>query len=379
MMWIDFFRISETMIFIASFIAGFLAIRYFRQTKNHVFYLFAMDWFFWGLSWFFIALSQYTYNPIYLQLSFIPQFIAVLYLVAFVDHTRGEQMSAEKAVIVTAIGVIQIIGAWMPGSISIVDGVGVLLQNYQLFIQALFICLYCTVFLDCMVRTWIHAPIELKKSARLFLISTILITVIPGVLYLFIHVNYFFAIIGFFIHALGIILLINQIDKEPRLMYIIPFVAHRLIIINRESGLLGYEYRWSNFELDQSILSGLIQALQVFSMEMLRIGDIQEMKLKDGVIMMEHGKYYSFALIVSKSAIYLRDCLQDFKFAFELEAEAKGLTDEEYLDYEQFKFGKNLITKFFNNISKREIKTTIAEEQILENIGNDKPIKPIVI
>lgn len=335
-------------------------MRYYFQTKNHVFYLFAMDWFFWGISWGLIVLSQFTYNPIYIQLSFIPQFVAVLYLVAFVDHTRGEQMSAFKAVIVTTLGGIQIIGAWMPGSIRIIDDVGVVLDNYQLIAQALFICMYSGIFLDCMVRTWINAPSELKKSAWVFLFSTILITIIPGSLYLFIHVNYFFAISGFFIHAIGIILMIRQIDKEPRLMYILPFVAHRLIIINRASGLLVYEYRWSNFELDQSILSGLIQALQIFSMEMLRIGDIQEMKLKDGVIMMEHGTYYTFALIVSKTAIYLRDCLQDFNSAFESEAEKRKLTDEEYLDYKQFEYGDQLINKYFYNISKRDLKTFLG-------------------
>ena len=93
-----------------------------------------------------------------------------------------------------------------------------------------------------------------------------------------------------------------------------------------------YDHAWSK-KLDHiDLISGLLKTLQDMAFEVLKSGEMEEIRMKSGILIFFKGDFVTAGIISTKSTHYLRESLQKFvinfenKFEGELKAEVENLT-----------------------------------------------------
>lgn len=102
--------------------------------------------------------------------------------------------------------------------------------------------------------------------------------------------------------------------REPTLAYILPFKASRLTILDTRSGIPIYDYFWiiNAEEADEMIFSGMIQGITGIMNEAVKKGNIKEIRMTHGVLLIEWSTQVPIALVLvsNKSTSSLRMALK---------------------------------------------------------------------
>ncbi|HUY00027.1 MAG TPA: hypothetical protein VMV49_10770 [Candidatus Deferrimicrobium sp.] len=315
------------------------------KTKNVQPFLYA------ALSWGAFAMQNFLLGTVYLinyfmyyinwplySTVYIFTVIAILSFLVFIDNVTRESINVIKISIVSAIGALliytTIFRSYILPTIPFAAFYDLLMDFYLIF---LFLFL---------VRSTLKAPKNLKKLS-LFLT---IITVSLGCLsYIF---SWIFYGLGFFLSgfyaAIMNLILVYVLVKNPELLYILPYRVHRLTVIHSKIGISIYDHQFEKSEIDGDLLAGLLSALQQMSIEVLHIGELEEMKLSQGILIFIKANYTTVGLITSKSSKHLRDSLK--KFIIEFENRFNNLLIQDVLELNQFKSAIDLIDFFFGNI-----------------------------
>ena len=140
-------------------------------------------------------------------------------------------------------------------------------------------------------------------------------------------------------------------SEHPQLLFILPFRALNLTIIDSYGGLPLYKYDFEKNakNIDQMLFSGMMQGISTILSEAVHRGTVKEINLSQGRLII-HAKEDSnviFVLLTTKSSYMLTEALVNFASKF-IEKYGEFLKDLNVVDH--FRDADNLIKEYFSFI-----------------------------
>jgi hypothetical protein len=180
------------------------------------------------------------------------------------------------------------------------------------------------------------------------LFGSILFSFVTATLYFLGTFIKIFNSLGFITHSLGALFTIIVIWKEPKVIYILPFKAYRLLVVETNAGIGLFKHDWAKLRaVDENVFTMVLQAVGSILDELLKKGEIREIKLDRAVLLIQHNKNYPVAsvLVTTKSSKSLRYGLKKFNSQFidEFKSHFGGL-----YEVSRFKKAKALVEEFFD-------------------------------
>ena len=330
-------------------IIGFiLSFSYARRRKNRFLYLFSANWLFQSFFWGFDAASHLFYSPLLMAIAIIPQLIGVPCLFIFIDLVRRERVSSLKISVMLIIEIVLLILTFLPGGMQVIPGYGVHNVGALRIFQIIFLIYYVFTYFVWSFQTWKRAPSELKQLVNFLLFGSILFSIVTASMYFLGTFVKIFNSIGFITHSLGALFTIVVIWKEPKIIYILPFKAYRLLVIETNAGIGLFKHDWAKLSaVDENVFTMVLQAVGSILDEVLKKGEIREIKMDRAVVLIDHNKNYPVAsvLVTSKSSKSLRYGLKKFnnQFIETFKSNFDGL-----YEVSRFKAARALVVEFFD-------------------------------
>lgn len=312
---------------------------------------------------------------IFMSLFFLVSSIAILYLntiiyrigvlmliptsvffIIGINYIIKETFNSITLIIAFCLGILYCYLALNPNSVIIKMQFGIL----NLDMRGLFEVIgdFITVLLGVEVfywglKTWLNTPFLIKKEAFIFFIGLLFISVITLIIYSFYYWDPIFILFSDISLGIGILIFIIAIMVEPKLLYILPFTIHRIIVKDKE-GFPLYDHDWSESNINETIFSGFLNAVQLMSEEVMDIGGLLDINLEEGMLILRESELITVVLVASKSSKLLRDSVVKFTDDFEKKFERElKLSIKEMVQYEG---AYELIEKYFSNFPYKIIK-----------------------
>jgi hypothetical protein len=150
----------------------------------------------------------------------------------------------------------------------------------------------------------------------------------------------------------GIFLIMNfsiLLYLHPEISYILPTKLYRLNVIINQSGMPAYTYDFSTFDTPDMLFTGILFSLNKICFEIFKQGQLQEIRFKEGYLLLVEQEHFSIGLILSEPSYYLSQALNDFSVEFEALFKEKIAKTIDLID---FKGADQLIAKHFALIPK---------------------------
>ena len=337
------------------FIIGILTKITPRIKKNRSLFFIRLWLIGYSIHFLLFALSNLYLNVFFDQLSLIIFIPSAIFLIIGINYLMKEVIFSYTLLFIFGGGILLFYLTFQPGLIQIQMHSGILSINEQGLLEIVYnlITTMMGVYLfHWGLKTWINAPLMIKREASLFLFG-IIISMISIPTYIILPEPYNI-IIGDLIMALGIFSFTFAFIKEPKLLYILPFTIHRILVKDRKGYGL-FDHDWSESSIKEPIFTGFINAVQLMSEEVMHIGGVLSIDLADGILILNESEYITVGLVASKSSKLLRDSLigfsKDFEQKFQRQLKKKIIDQKEYMAaYE-------LIEKYFSNFPSKLIKS----------------------
>ncbi|MHA1535097.1 MAG: hypothetical protein ACTSP8_10265 [Promethearchaeota archaeon] len=190
------------------------------------------------------------------------------------------------------------------------------------------------------IKTLRNAPFLIKKEAYLFFFGIFVGSVVAIVFYILHLFDPFYLLISNFAILTGLIVITVSAMIEPKLLYILPFTVYRIMVKDRDGYPL-FDHDW------------FINAIQLMSEEIMNIGGLLDIQLKDGILILHESENITVGLITSKSSKLLRSSVANFTRDFENKFEK--ILMEGNNDMKEYESAHELIEKHFSNFPSRII------------------------
>lgn len=303
-------------------IGGIITFIYAIKKKNQLILLFSAMWLLYAVFWFIDAAAHYYYSIPLMALAIFPQLIAVPCIIIFIELVRKEHVNPIK---ISTLAIIEAIVFYITFFMNpsdnwdIIPGYGVHNKGILRVSQIVFIFYYVTLYFIWSFQTWRKSPDSLKRLTILLFIGSILFSVVTAAMYALGTFIRAFNSIAFIVHSVGAVANIIVILKDPRIIYILPFKAYRILVVDTNASVALYKYDWAKVgKLEETMFSMMLQAIGNVLDDILKKGEVQEIQMDRAVLLIHHDKAYSIAsiLIASKSSKSLRYGLKRFNEDF---------------------------------------------------------------
>ncbi|MFX0074015.1 MAG: hypothetical protein ACFE96_01125 [Candidatus Hermodarchaeota archaeon] len=322
-----------------------------------------------SLYYFFEALTYLLLSGILAIISGILLFPTTVFILIGVNYIMREKINPITLVGICCFGVIFCFSAFFPEAVAvdIVDRFTIIrLTGWFRVITEIFHILYIGIIGYWGIISWVNAPFLIKKEANLFLIATSFM-VARVIINLLVYINPFWIIAVQIMFATGVIMLTFVITNEPKILFIFPFTINR-ILVRDKNGYPLFDHDWAKSKISEQVFTGFLNAIQLMSEEVVHLGGLLDIDLKEGILMIHESNYVSVGLVSSKSSKFLRNSLshfiEDFEEMFEHNLK-QGLTDPKV-----YEAAYMLIDKYFANFPIRliedENETILLEAKYLE-------------
>lgn len=188
--------------------------------------------------------------------------------------------------------------------------------NLVAFLNVVDTTIFGFIYLYYIMRIHRNAPRNIRKYSSISLAGALIIGLlvfVPVTNDLEITVTILIASTGYLITAAIWFL-------EPRLAYILPFRALRLIVIETQGGLPIYTHIWNSKDqvADNALFGGMLQGIGLILNEAVGKGNINEIILDDATLIINNFEQHSiaFVLITTQSSKSLRIALDYFAEKF---------------------------------------------------------------
>jgi hypothetical protein len=201
-------------------------------------------------------------------------------------------------------------------------------------------------------KTYTNAPFLIKKEARLFFIGTTLSAAITNIIFVFTIWNPIFVLLADIVFIIGTLIFIIAIIREPKLLYILPFTVYRISVKDRK-GFPLFDHDWSKSDINETLFTGFINAVQLMSQEVMDIGGLVDIHLEEGILILHESELITVGLVASKSSKLLQEALINFSNDFQnlFQKELK----QSCTDMVKYEAAYQLIEKHFSNFPYRII------------------------
>jgi len=214
------------------------------------------------------------------------------------------------------------------------------------------------------IKTYMNAPFLIKKEASIFFFGLFLAMGVGIILNMLIIFSRIIVIYSIIIAISGAIIFLFAIEREPKLLYILPFIVYRIIVKDKDGYPL-YDHDWSDSNINETLFSGFINAVQHMSEEVLDIGGLLDINLEKGMMILHHSRDITVGLVASKSSKMLRESLLNFSKDFETKFQRE--LKKSIRDMDAYKAAYELIEKHFSNFPYRIFKN--KTQPLLINAG----------
>lgn len=300
--------------------------QYIKERYLHVLFV-TLTWFFLWLYTLMMVLSYLLLANFYLaRLLFITGVFAFIpmgfSLVLFVDFTSHESVDPIKSTIVGGASVAVFLLALDPNSTAkyqYPDGSWGIVMGGNFRIAGTIILLLAGIWLVyIVVRIYWKAPKKLKFWAILLIVGMIIIGIGAS---LSMIVGLSLVIPGFdlLLNGIGALIMAIPFALEPKLAYILPFKALRLMVIETQVGTNIFTHVWSKEQfVNDQLFCGTLQAITFVFDESLKRGNIREVHLERAVLIIRESEKHSIAclIIATNSTRSLRHALNSFSEQF---------------------------------------------------------------
>ncbi|MFX1515980.1 MAG: hypothetical protein ACFFC6_06700, partial [Promethearchaeota archaeon] len=241
------------------------------------------------------------------------------------DIVSRESVEPIKLVIFAIISAVLVLLAFDPyAHLSIIilstGGKSIVLEG--LTIQMVYfsvVYLPFITYLYSVVKINLSAPKDVKFYSSLFLFGLILMA-ISYIVSILIYSLIMLPAIGFIFSGIGAALMAFAVSKQPQIIFILPFKALRLTVIEADVGIPLYTHTWNTGDVlaDDVLYAGMLQAINTFIRESLNKGELQEIRISDAIILAQRSDNFPIATVViaSKVSRTLRDGLNIFTERF---------------------------------------------------------------
>jgi hypothetical protein len=172
------------------------------------------------------------------------------------------------------------------------------------------------IYLYYIMRIHLNAPKNVRKFSGISLAGALFVGMlifVPVTNDLEITITILIASTGFLVSA-------TMWFLEPRLAYILPFRALRLIVIETQGGLPIYTHIWNSKDqvADNALFGGMLQGIGLILNEAVGKGNVQEISLDKATLIINNHEQQSiaFVLITTHSSKSLRIALDYFAERF---------------------------------------------------------------
>jgi len=315
------------------------------------------------IAWNFVALFFYFEGLSYLLLSiplniihailFIP---ATIFMIFSINYTTNETVYSKNLILLIGVAILYGYLVFQPESLVITHEFEMTINWMGSFeIVATFFQFYALPFLFLWgYRTWKNAPFLIKREASILFTDVLLSS--GGMIFFYIlHFFYFTSMIGVNLtFSIGISILSIALIKQPKLLYILPFTLCRISVKDRGGNPL-FDHDWSESKVNELVFTGFINAVQLMSEEIIRMGGLLDINVQEGIVIMHESEQVTVGLVSSKSSKAVRESLvnftKDFEAMFQKQLKAKNISMKDY------EATYALIDKHFSNFPSRLIRS----------------------
>jgi len=204
------------------------------------------------------------------------------------------------------------------------------------------------------LKTWLNVPVLIRKEALIFFIGIIIATPITAGVFIFYYWDPSFILYSDITLSLGVFIMCIAIFLEPKLLYILPFTVYRIVVKDNEGYPL-FDHDWSESGIGEPIFTGFINAVQLMSEEVMKIGGLVNIDLTEGILILNESEYITVGLVASKSSRLLRNALTGFTKDFEVTFQRN--LKKSIRDKKEYATAYSLIEKYFSNFPSKLIKS----------------------
>jgi len=306
------------------FFGFYVSLRQILKGQNYHFYYFStFAWLGYMLFFLFTALAVILLSVTLLKIALLISSFADICFLGKVDTLKRESVEPIKLAILSMLIVMGVIFiAFFPNAVYISTFVsGDLTVKYDLYLGAIIGLQYLLPVVYYVIYTkelLAKAPQSLKHDATRYFLGVFfcliaIITMISGIMQVLPGI---LALLG----AIGAVLMVSAYGKQPKLLFILPFKALRLVVMDTESGISLFTHTWnagSNL-IDDDLFTGMLQGINSIVKESVKRGAVQEIRMADAIIMTSYDNRYPIAcvLIATNPSKSLRDSLHLFAQQF---------------------------------------------------------------
>ena len=301
-------------------IGAIITVIYAVKNKKRLIFLFSAMWLMYAIFWFIDAVAHYYYSIFIMSLAILPQLIGVPCIIVFIELIKKEHVSPIKISILIIIEALLLyVTFFVPGNFEIIPGYGVHNKGILRVLQIVFLFYFVSLYFIWSYQTWRKAPASLKRLTSVLLIGSTLFSVVTAAMYALGTFVKTFNSIAFIVNGIGAFTTIIVILKDPRIIFILPFKAYRILIVDTNGSVALYKHDWANVgALEENMFTMMLQAIGNVLDDILKKGEVQEIQMDRAVLLIHHDKTHSIAsvLIASKSSKSLRYGLKRFNEKF---------------------------------------------------------------
>jgi hypothetical protein len=305
-----------------------------------------------------------------------------LSLVIGVRYSTSESFYSHGFIVVVGLSVLFLYLGFQPNAIiiQIQEGNIWLVWTGLFSIIAMILTTITTVYMFYWgIKTLKNAPFLIKKEAYLFFLGIFFGSVVAMGFYILYLFDPFYILPSNIALLIGLVIITLSVMIEPKLLYILPFTVYRIVVKDREGYPL-FDHDWSKSEISENLFTGFINAIQLMSEEIMNIGGLLDIQLKDGILILHESENITVGLITSKSSKLLSSSVTNFTRDFENKFEK--FLKEGNKDMKEYESAHELIERHFSNFPSRIItnkrKPLLLTEKLLKlPLALDNALKTI--
>ncbi|TXT61225.1 MAG: conserved membrane protein of unknown function [Promethearchaeota archaeon] len=272
-----------------------------------------------------------------------------LFLIISINYIMKDHFFSYGLLLSISLGPLYLYSGLLPNAISLIKsqdywfyntgGLFNVLSEFYLFLGGAYLFYWG-------YKSLRNAPFLIKKETFIFFLSISLNSIFAFLLYLLYYFNRVFLVIANFFVIIGFIITILIIRREPKILYILPFILHRVMVKNK-NGYPLFDHDWAESNINETVFSGFINAVQKMSEDIIHMGGILDINLREGILILHELKYITVGLVSSKSSKLLRDCL--INFSREFEEKFQRQLKQGIIDIDEYEGAYELLEKYFSN------------------------------
>lgn len=110
--------------------------------------------------------------------------------------------------------------------------------------------------------------------------------------------------------------------RHEQLAKLLPYRVYRLLILDNKSGICIYSHEFYPFELQEDMVSALLQGLQQMSFELFKQGSMENIEFEHGFLIFKKTELVTACVLITRPSKYIRTCLSAFLTEFEARFDA---------------------------------------------------------